>query len=345
MASRRSSNSALSTGKRPQKTTGCAGLKPGSGHVGAALLGRDRVADAGVAHLLDRGGEETQLAGPELVGRQHLGREDADPVDRVDGARLHHADAVALLQHAVHDAHQHDDAQIGVVPAVDQHRLQRRVALARRRRQAADDRLEHVLDPLPRLGRDQHGLGGVDADDVLDLLLDPLGLGRRQVDLVEDGHDLVVGVDRLVDVGQRLRLDALRHVDDQQRALDGAHRPADLVGEVDMAGRVDQVQRVALAVARGVEQPHGLRLDRDAALALDVHGIEHLLLHLALGHGAGRLDQPVGQRRLAVVDVRDDREVADVREVCHGGAYGAAPLGRQGDPGRDGAGFGPDASG
>ncbi len=31
MASRRSSKSALSTGKRPQKTTGWAGLKPGSG--------------------------------------------------------------------------------------------------------------------------------------------------------------------------------------------------------------------------------------------------------------------------------------------------------------------------
>jgi hypothetical protein len=36
-----------------------------------------------------------------------------------------------------------------------------------------------------------------------------LGLGGGQVDLVEDRDDLVVGVDRLVEVGQRLRLDAL----------------------------------------------------------------------------------------------------------------------------------------
>ena len=48
-----------------------------------------------------------------------------------------------------------------------------------------------------------------------------LGLGRRQVDLVEDRHDLVIVVERLVDVGQRLRLDALGGVDDQQRALEG----------------------------------------------------------------------------------------------------------------------------
>src|SRR5262249_43596645 len=49
-----------------------------------------------------------------------------------------------------------------------------------------------------------------------------------------------------------------------------------------------------------------------AALALDVHGIEHLLDHLALGKPAGELDQPVGERRLAMVDMRHNREVADV---------------------------------
>ena len=51
-----------------------------------------------------------------------------------------------------------------------------------------------------------------------------------------------------------------------------------------MAGRVDQVEDVILAVAGAVFEPHRLRLDGDAALALDVHGIEHLLApdHLAL---------------------------------------------------------------
>src|SRR6202040_4014702 len=76
-----------------------------------------------------------------------------------------------------------------------------------------------------------------------------------------------------------------------------------------------------LAVARPVIEPHGLRLDGDAALALDVHGIEHLLDHLALGEAAGELDQPVGQGRFAVVDMRDDREVADV--VDGGRRHGA----------------------
>ena len=232
-------------------------------------------------------------------------------------AGAHHADRLALLQHAVDDAHQHDDAEIGVVPAVDEQRLQRRVRVALRRRQAVHDRLQHLVDAEAGLGGDHHGVGGVEADHVLDLLLDALRLGGGQVDLVEDRHDLVVVVDRLVDVGERLRLDALAGVDDQQRALAGGERAVHLVGEVDVAGRVDQVQLVVLAVLRAVGEAHGLRLDGDAALALDVHGVEHLLLHLARFQPAGHLDQPVGERRFAVVDMGDDREIADVVEGGH----------------------------
>ena len=88
-----------------------------------------------------------------------------------------------------------------------------------------------------------------------------------------------------------------------------------------MAGRVDEVEDVVLAVLGAVVEAHGLRLDGDAALALDVHRIEHLLLHLALGQAAGHLDQPVGQRRLAVVDMGDDGEVADV--ALRYGGHGA----------------------
>jgi hypothetical protein len=44
-----------------------------------------------------------------------------------------------------------------------------------------------------------------------------------------------------------------------------------------VAGRVHQVEHIGLAVLGLVVEPHGLRLDGDAALALDIHGIEHLL--------------------------------------------------------------------
>ena len=219
---------------------------------------------------------------------------------------------------AVDDAHQHDHAEIGVIPAVDQQGLERRLGVALGRRQARHDRLQHGLDVLAGLGRDRDGVRGVESDHLLDLLLDAVGIGSRQVDLVEDGQDLEIVVERLVDVGERLRLHPLARIDDQHGALASRQRAGDLVGEVDVARRVHQVELIGLAVLGAVVEAHGLRLDGDAALALDVHRVEDLLLHLPVGDVAAQLDEPVGERRLAMVDVSDDREVADQVDIRHG---------------------------
>ncbi len=130
--------------------------------------------------------------------------------------------------------------------------------------------------------------------------------------LLIDRQQLEAAVDREVGVGERLRLDSLRRVDDEQRPFAGGERARHFVGEVDVPGGVDQVEDVGLAVLRLVVEPHGARLDGDAALALEIHVVEQLGVHLALGHRAGALEDTVGERRLAVVDVGDDREVADV---------------------------------
>ncbi|MDQ1203685.1 hypothetical protein QE377_000044 [Microbacterium sp. SORGH_AS 862] len=137
-----------------------------------------------------------------------------------------------------------------------------------------------------------------------------LGIRRRQVDLVQHRDDREVVLEREVQVRERLRLDALRRVHQQDRPLARRERSAHLVGEVDVPGGVDHVERVR-AVRVGPRHPHGLALDRDAALALDVHPVQVLRAHVAVGDDAGDLQHAVGQRRLAVVDVGDDAEVAD----------------------------------
>ncbi len=144
----------------------------------------------------------------------------------------------------------------------------------------------------------------------LDLAGVAVGIGGGQVDLVERGDDLEVVLQREVAVGERLGLDALRGVDDEHDALARGEAAADLVAEVDVTRGVDQVEDVALPVDTDV-----LRLDRDAPLALEVHRVEVLRPHVAGVDGAGDLQDPVRQRRLAMVDVRDDREVADAGEV------------------------------
>ena len=124
-------------------------------------------------------------------------------------------------------------------------------------------------------------------------------------------------IDGEIGVGERLGFDSLRGVDDQQRAFAGGEGTRDFVGEIDVAGSVDQVELVSLAVLRGVGHADGVGLDGDAAFALQVHGVEHLGLHFARGERSGQLQQAVGQRGFAVVDVRDDREIAD-----EGGVHG-----------------------
>ena len=121
----------------------------------------------------------------------------------------------------------------------------RRVAARRRY-----DPLEQLADADPLFGADQQDVVGVDAQEIHELLAAPLGLGARQVDLVEDRDDLEPGVERQEQIRQRLRLDALRRVDDQDRALARRQRARHFVGEVDVTRRVDQVELVRHAVRR-----------------------------------------------------------------------------------------------
>ena len=50
-----------------------------------------------------------------------------------------------------------------------------------------------------------------------------------------------------MNIGDRLRLDALGGVHDEQRALAGGEAARNFVGEIDVPGRVEQVQPVFLA--------------------------------------------------------------------------------------------------
>ena len=257
---------------------------------------------------------------PISASSTRLGREHAELLDLVVLRGGHEADLHARLQRAVEHAHDDDHAAIRVVPGVEDQRLERRVGIALRRRHARDHRLEDLADAAALLGAGQQRPGAVEADDLLDLPAGLVGLGAGQVDLVDDRDDLEAAVDGQVGVGQGLRLDALRGVDQQQRALARRQRPGHLVAEVDVAGRVDQVEDVALAVVGRVVEAHRVRLDGDAPLALQVHAVEDLRLHLAGLQRAGDLEEAVGQGRLAVVDVRHDGEVADEALFRHVGA-------------------------
>src|SRR5436189_32421 len=84
-----------------------------------------------------------------------------------------------------------------------------------------------------------------------------------------------------------------------------------------MSGGVDQIEGVEVAVVRFVLQHHGAGFDGDAALTLQVHVVEHLLVHLAHLDRTRSLEQTIGERRLSIIDVGDDREITDELRVWH----------------------------
>ena len=58
-----------------------------------------------------------------------------------------------------------------------------------------------------------------------------------------------------------------------------------------------------------------MRFDRDSALPLKIHGIEELILFVAFVDRASALEQSIRQSGLAVIDVRDNAEVARVLDT------------------------------
>ena len=91
--------------------------------LGRALVqGGDGVTDLGLADVLHAGDQVADLADAEAVGGSHLGRVGADLQQLVGGAGGHHPDALALVELAVDDTDVGDDAAVGVVDRVEDHR-------------------------------------------------------------------------------------------------------------------------------------------------------------------------------------------------------------------------------
>ena len=82
-----------------------------------------------------------------------------------------------------------------------------------------------------------------------------------------------------------------------------------------MAGSIDQIELVDFAILRCVHHADGVSFDGDAALALQIHSVEDLGLHLARGQRSGKFQQAVGERGFPMVNVRNDGKIAKMGSV------------------------------
>ena len=79
-----------------------------------------------------------------------------------------------------------------------------------------------------------------------------------------------------------------------------------------MAGRIDQVIDILLPSIIAIPHAHTLALDGDPPLPLNLHRIQKLFFHITGLHRARCLDQPICQRALAMVDMRNDTKIANM---------------------------------
>ena len=142
-----------------------------------------------------------------------------------------------------------------------------------------------------------------------DLGDDALGIGAGAVHLVDERQPRHVIALHLAIDGERLRLHAADGAEHQHRPVQNAEAALDLDGEIDVARRVDQVDRVVFPLDGG-----GGAGDGDAAFAFEIHivhrGPPFPLDLLDAMDAAGIVENPLAQGRFARVDVSRNADIS-----------------------------------
>ena len=299
-----------------------------------------RFADAGVGDRVGDGrhgqaGEADDVARARFVHRHAI-----EPAERQDLRRATRLDDIAVIVERVdrlvglHRARVHaarQDAAQEIVAIEQRHQEgERRVLVQVGRRHMVDDRLEH---------RDQRALARVHVgrgiavaargiehrevellvvrverhEQVEHLVQHLLDARVGAIDLVDDDDRLQAQRQRLAGHELRLRHRAFRRIDQQHDAVDHRQDALHLAAEVGVARRVDDVDAHSLAATRRRPVDRGrLGENGDPALLFEVVRIHRALFDtLVVAESAGLAEELIDQRRLAVIDVRDDRHVAE----------------------------------
>ena len=194
-----------------------------------------------------------------------------------------------------------------------------------------DDRLEqrrHVAAAVTRVERgktlDRGGvddrkvelrLGGAQAVEQVERLVEhPVRARFVTVDLVDHDDRTQTVREGLLRDEPRLRHRAVDRVHEQQHRIDHRQHALDFAAEIGVPGRIDDVDAVAVPLDGRV-----LGQDGDAAFLFERVRVHDALWNDRAGvKRAGLLQELVDQRGLAMVDMRDDRDVAEVLRWVRG---------------------------
>ena len=79
-----------------------------------------------------------------------------------------------------------------------------------------------------------------------------------------------------------------------------------------MAWGINKVELIGFAILSCVGERYALRFNGNAALPLNIHGIEYLVGHLTLGQAATDLYKTVCNRRFAMVNMGNNGKISDM---------------------------------
>ena len=178
----------------------------------------------GIAHLdfgavFDTGNDISYIARRKRLSRNHVEFEHTNLLRIVFFARVHELHMVASLDGAVDDFEIGDDASEGIENGVKNERLQGCVRVALRSRNALDDGFQNVFHAHTGLTAGADNLLAFAAEQLYDLVLHHVGHSRIHIAFVHHGDNLQIVLQRHVEVGDGLRLHALRSIHNQNSAL------------------------------------------------------------------------------------------------------------------------------
>ena len=145
---------------------------------------------------------------------------------------------------------------------------------------------------------------------VLDLLERALEVGADAVELIDEAHPRNFVLVGLAPDGFALGFNAFDRAEHDDGAIQDAEAALDLGREIDVAGRVDQVDRVVLPLAAD-----GGGVNGDSAggfFGVEVGGGVAVVDVAHFVGGAGVVEDALRGRRLSRVNVGDDADVAEL---------------------------------
>ena len=220
-------------------------------------------------------------------------------------------DFIAVFETAGKDTDMRNNAAVSIVKRVENKAFQRFVGTAFGRRHECDNGFEQLRNAGAVFGGNQQSGFTGQTERVFKLLAAFVNHGVGQVDFIDNRNDFQAGIDGEVGVGDGLGFDTLRGIHQQDSAFTGVETARDFIVEIHMAGGVNQVQDIVLAVLRFIRHADGLGFDGDAALTLQVHAVQHLGIFGGVNH-PGHFQHAVGEGGFAVVDMGDDAKVSDI---------------------------------